>query len=171
MHIYIQVGVVCPLCPADVLIRFWRYLDEPKGVCGCLFLCFQRAVSVSWAVSRRKQGRWCSWTRWCMMGPAAATQTPSAYVLEESVWYVFTLVAFEKNVIHSLECYASSSTLTLHLQVFSVSELAIFSPDWRFLWSHKRLQLLFFTYAVILPKTCKQTVTYMLVELPFNWNF
>lgn len=31
-----------------------------------------------------------------MMGPAAATQTPSAYVLEESVWYVFTLVAFEK---------------------------------------------------------------------------
>ena len=36
-----------------------------------------------------------------MMGPAAATLTPSAYVLEESVWYVFMVVAFEKNVINS----------------------------------------------------------------------
>lgn len=86
-----QVGVICPLCPTDVFIRFLRCLAEPRlCVCLCACVCFQRPASVNWAVSQRKQERLCLWTRWCTMGPAAATQTPLLCVPGENVWYVFS---------------------------------------------------------------------------------
>ena len=55
----------------------------------CLFLSAQKPESVSWAANQRRRERWSSWTRWCTMGPAAATQTLSAYAHVETVWYVF----------------------------------------------------------------------------------
>lgn len=53
---------------ADVFITF-----DNQGVYECVFMCFQRPVNVSWAVSQRKRERWYLWTRWCMMGLDAAT--------------------------------------------------------------------------------------------------
>ena len=49
----------------------------------------QRPTNASWAASQKRQARLCSWTRWCMMGRAAATQTPSVCAPEGNVWYVY----------------------------------------------------------------------------------
>lgn len=73
----------------DVMVPL--YTDAVSNNSQCVYwFPFKTDASVSWAASRRKRERWFSWTKWCMMGHAAATLTPSVYVPEESVWYVLT---------------------------------------------------------------------------------
>lgn len=78
-----MVGVEPPPCREDCG-GLWR---DRAHLTGCFFP-LQRPESVSWAADQRRRERWSSWTRWCTMGPAAATRTLSACAHVESVWWV-----------------------------------------------------------------------------------
>lgn len=70
---------------SSMQIRLMSCSGETGLLSPAVFFCAQRPESVSWAANQRKQERWSSWTKWCMTGPAAATQTRSACAHVESV--------------------------------------------------------------------------------------